>query len=133
VVAVNVAESPTEMSQSGAFGFANLRTQLMWKLREALDPMNNTGICLPPSRELRADMAAVTWEMKGKVIQALSREKIIERLGRSPDYLSALMLASMDSPDLRALEAALARPRAQREHNPVAVFDEGRDYNPMQF
>lgn len=136
VIAVNVAESPTEMSRSGAFGFANLRTQLMWKLREALDPMNNTGICLPPSRELRADMAAVTWEMKGKVIQALSREKIIERLGRSPDYLSALMLASMDSPDMRALEAALRVTRARREHDPMEVFElqpVRQDYNPLNF
>lgn len=135
VIAVNVAESPTQMSQSGAFGFANLRTQLMWKLREALDPKNNTGICLPPSRELRADMTAVTWEMRGKVIQALSREKIIERRGRSPDYLSALMLASMDSPDLRALAAAIARPGAQREYNPLDFemprHGGSREYNPL--
>lgn len=135
VVAVNVAESPTQMSQSGAFGFANLRTQLMWKLREALDPVNNTGICLPPSRELRADMAAVTWEMKGKVIQALSREDIVKKLSRSPDYLSALMLASMDSPDLKALEAAITRAGGQREYNPLDFemprHGGSREYNPL--
>lgn len=34
---------------------------------------------------------------------------------------------SVDSPDLQILESALS----QREHNPVAVFDEGRDYNPI--
>jgi len=81
-------------------------------------------------------MAAVTWEMKGKVIQALSREKIIERLGRSPDYLSALMLASMDSPDMRALEAALRVTRARREHDPMEVFElqpVRQDYNPLNF
>lgn len=133
VIGVNVATAPTDTDQTGSFGFANLRTQLMWKLREALDPMNNTGICLPPSPELRADMAAVTWEMRGKVVAAISRDKIIERLGRSPDYLSALMLASMDSPDLRALEAALARPTPQREYNPLdyVLPDVARDYDPF--
>lgn len=133
VIGVNVANSATESAQGGAFGFANLRTQLMWKIREALDPMNNTGIALPPCPELRADMAAVTWEMRGKTVAAISREKIIERLGRSPDYLSALMLASMDSPDLKALEAAMTRPRAQREYNPLdyELPAETRDYNPF--
>ena len=135
VVGVNVAERATQSDQSGAFGFANLRTQLMWKLREALDPKNNTGICLPPSRELRQDMVAVTWQMRGKLVQAVDRETLVERIGRSPDYLSALMLASMDSPDLRALAAALQRqPAVQREYNPVSVFDnDTRDYNPMNF
>lgn len=135
VIGVNVAERATTGDQSGAFGFANLRTQLMWKLREALDPKNNTGICLPPSRELRQDMVAVTWEMRGKLVQAASRDDIIDRLGRSPDYLSALMLASMDSPDMRALAAAVQRPAAQREYSPLEVFDDGgtRDYNPLNF
>ena len=132
VIGVNVANSPTDVAQGGAFGFANLRTQLMWKLREALDPMNNTGICLPPSDKLRADMAAVTWEMRGKTVAAISREKIIERLGRSPDYLSALMLASIETPNLKALEAALRRPTAQREYDPLDIElpDAVREYNP---
>src|SRR5690606_111025 len=121
--------------QTGTFGFSNLRTELMWKLREALDPRNNTGICLPPVPELRQEMAAVTWEMKGKQVKAVDRDTIIERIGRSPDYLSAVMLASMDSPDLKALAAAVQRPTAMREYRPLAVFDDApaRDYNPMEF
>lgn len=137
VVAVNVAVRATTTAQGGVFGFSNLRTQLMWKLREALDPMNNTGICLPDVPELRADLAAVTWEMRGKYVQVCSRDKIIERIGRSPDWLSALMLASMDTPDLAALEAALS-PTGRtiatlREYNPldVEIPDLFREYNPL--
>lgn len=133
VISVNVAEAATERSQGGTFGFFNLRSQLMWKLREDLDPANNTGICLPPSRELRADLAAVKWELRGKVLQVESRDKIIEKLGRSPDYLSALMLARMDSPDLVALAEAIGGKR-RVEHNPLD-FDvparNRREYNPL--
>ena len=133
VIAVNVATSATVSDQTGSFSFFNLRTQLMWKLREALDPVNNTGICLPPEPLLRADMAAVTWSMSGKTIKAASRDEIIDSIGRSPDYLSAVMLAGMESPDLRALEASMHRPGRQREHNPLdfQLPDSGRDYRPF--
>lgn len=135
VIGVNVAVASHASDQTGTFGFANLRTELMWKLREALDPRNNTGICLPPVPELRQEMAAVTWEMRGKLVKAADRDTIIERIGRSPDYLSAVMLASMESPDMKALAAALTRPAPRREYRPLEVFDEtpARDYNPMEF
>lgn len=136
VVPIVVSESPTQRSQGGHFGFLNLRSQLYWKLREALDPKNNTGICLPDSRELRADMAAAKWEMKGKVLQVSSREAMHEVLGRSPDYVSALILASCDSPDLKQMEREL-RDRAghaRGEYNPIDVHVPAasrHEYNPL--
>lgn len=133
VIGVNVATSATDTVKGTAVGFLNLRAQLMWKLREALDPANNTGIALPPSPELRADLAAVTWFPRGKLIAIVPREELIKRLGRSPDWLSALMLASMDSPDMRALEAALRRPTSERDYNPLdyELADMTRDYDPF--
>lgn len=58
VAGVNVSESPTAMDRSRRIGFKNLRSQLWWKFREALDPEANTGIALPPDPRLLADLYA---------------------------------------------------------------------------
>ena len=81
---VNVAESATTTDQSGRLRFANLRAQVWWKMREALDPANNTGICLPPDPQLKSDLCAPTWSLRGSAIQVESREDIVRRIGRSP-------------------------------------------------
>lgn len=97
-VGVNVAEAATAMDKSGRLRFKNLRTQLWWKMREALDPENNTGIALPPSQQLKIDLCAPKWELKGSEIYVESREDIKKRIGRSPDYGSAYILALIDTP-----------------------------------
>lgn len=98
VLGVNVAEKSTATDKSGKLRFFNLRSQLWWKMREALDPTNNTGICLPPSSQLKADLCAPTWELSGPIIKVESREDIITRIGRSPDWGSAYVLALLDTP-----------------------------------
>lgn len=98
VIGVNVAESATRTDRSGRLSFANLRSQLWWMMREALDPVSNTGIALPPDPRLLADLCAPKWEMRGMTIQVESRDKIIDRIGRSPDWASAYILALMDTP-----------------------------------
>ena len=67
-------------------------------MREALDPTNNTGIALPPDPRLLADLTAPTWSMSGATLKVASREDIIEKIGRSPDFGSAYVLALMDTP-----------------------------------
>jgi hypothetical protein len=98
VVGVNVSESATATDKSGRLRFKNLRSQLWWQMREALDPNNNTGIALPPDPRLLADLCAPTWELQGSTIYVASREQIIERIGRSPDFGSAYILAMLDTP-----------------------------------
>ena len=97
VVGVNVAESARGMDRSGRLLFRNLRSELWWRMREALDPANNTGIALPPDRQLLADLCAPTWSLSGATIAVASREEIVKRIGRSPDYGSAFILALMDT------------------------------------
>lgn len=118
VIGVNVAEKATETDISGRLQFANLRTQLWWKMREALDPANATGIALPPDQRLLADLCAPTWQPRGTTIYVESREEIIKRIGRSPDYASAVLLALMDTPRISDLPGTHNNP--QREHNPFA-------------
>lgn len=98
VIGVNVAEAATQTDKSGRLRFMNLRTQLWWKFREALDPANNIGIALPPSRELLIDLTAPNWKVSGAMLYVESREEIIKRIGRSPDMGTAYVLASMDTP-----------------------------------
>jgi hypothetical protein len=98
VVGVNVSEKPTALDKSGRLQFRNLRSQLWWQLREALDPNANNGICLPPDPKLLADLCAPTWQLTGSLITVASRDEIIAKIGRSPDYGSALCLALIDTP-----------------------------------
>ena len=120
VIGVNVAEKSTSSDRSGRLRFMNLRTQLWWQLREELDPVNDTGICLPPDPELLADLAAPKWSMAGMRVQVESRDDIKDRIGRSPDCASALILARMDTPKLEVIE------RKQHSNNASTL-----DYNPL--
>ena len=53
---------------------------------------------MPPSKQLLADLCAPKWELAGATIQVESREAIVKRIGRSPDWASAYILALMDTP-----------------------------------
>lgn len=107
VVGVNVAESATRTDKTGRLRFFNLRSQLWWAMREALDPANNTGIALPPYPRLKTDLCAPLWSLSGGTVKVEGREDIIKRTGKSPDYGTAYILALMDTPKESALRAAL--------------------------
>jgi len=98
VIGVNVSEKATATSKAGNLRFFNLRSQLWWQMREALDPNANNGIALPDDPILKADLCAPTWFMTGPLVQVESREAIVKRIGRSPDDGTAYVLGLMDSP-----------------------------------
>ena len=99
-ISVNVAEKATRRDKSGRLTFKNLRSQLWWMMREALDPQANNGIALPPDKRLLADLCAPCWRMQGVEVYVESREDIVKKLGRSPDYASAYCLALLDTPKI---------------------------------
>lgn len=98
VIGVNVAEKANATDRSGKLRFYNLRSQLWWKMREALDPNANNAIALPPDPRLKADLCAPTWKLTASTIKVESRDDIVDRIGRSPDFGTAYVLALMDSP-----------------------------------
>jgi hypothetical protein len=98
VIGVNVSEAATGTDRSGRLRFKNQRSQLFWQFRELLDPSNNSGICLPPDKQLLSDLTAFTWKLSGSTIQVCSREEVVEKIGRSPDYASAYVLAQIETP-----------------------------------
>lgn len=97
VIGVNVANSPTRRAQQGGLEFYNMRAQLWWLMREALDPDANTGIALPPDPRLLSELCAPCWSLRGGKIQVESREEIKKRTGKSPDVATAYILALIDT------------------------------------
>ena len=123
VVGVNVAEAAVSMDSSGRLRFANLRSELWWRMREALDPKANNGIALPPDPMLLADLCAPTWRLKGQTLQVASREEIYERIGRSPDSASALILACIETPKRHVLhDLGIPRRKTLQDYDPYRVM-----------
>ena len=120
VIGVNVAEGATATDKSGRLRFFNLRSQLWWQMREALDPSSNTGIALPNDPRLLADLTAPKWCLRGSIVQVESRDEIVKRIGRSPDFASAVILAQMDTPKMAEVKRAmeLTRKEVRGEYDP---------------
>ena len=64
-------------------------------MREALDPVNKTGIQLPQSSKLLADLTAPKWMLRQNGIQVESKQDIKKRLGRSTDSGDAVAYANI--------------------------------------
>lgn len=92
-VPINFGAGSDATDLSGKFGFANIRAEAYWKLREALDPTSGEDICLPPGREILADLCAPRFKAPGGKIQIEPKDDIKKRLGRSPDSGDAIALA----------------------------------------
>jgi hypothetical protein len=95
LIAVNVGESPDHDPDL----LANLRAQLWWDVRRALDPVSDEGLSLARLPELiyqrlRAELTAPTYRMtsSGKV-QIESKEELKARGLPSPDLADAFCLA----------------------------------------
>ena len=108
-----------------ALRFANMRSQIWWQLREALDPACERRIALPPDRKLLADLTAPTWKPVSDAIQVASREDIIKRIGRSPDLGSAVVMALMDLAKRAVIDATMrgGSPRSALDHDPYKDID----------
>lgn len=93
--AISGAAKSWETSKDGSLRFANLRSQLWWQLREALDPASQNLIALPDDQRLLADLTSPLWRPVVAGIQVESKEDIKKRLGRSPDRGDAVVYALM--------------------------------------
>lgn len=93
VHAFNGAEGTREEDRTETMTFRNLRALAYWRLREALDPSNNSTLCLPPDEEMAADLCSAGYQLTAQGIQIEAKEKIAARLGRSPDKGDAVYMA----------------------------------------
>jgi hypothetical protein len=92
-VAINVAETSEHFDGTGKYHLTNIRTAMYWRLREALDPESGDDLMLPPDPGLLADLTAARFEVRASGIVVEAKDKIKERLGRSPDCADAVALA----------------------------------------
>lgn len=76
-----------------AYGFKNLRTEMHWRFREALDPDTGDDIALPPDPILTAELTAARYILKGTDYLIESKDEIIARIGRSPDRADSTIMA----------------------------------------
>lgn len=104
-VAVNNASGSNERTKDGRLRFANKRAEIVWRMREALDPMNPNPTYLPPDPKLRADLAAYKWKMTKQGILIRLKDEMKVELGRSPDDGDAVCLANMETMKVETYEA----------------------------
>lgn len=96
VEAYKGAEKSTRRTKDGIKGFKNRRAETYWKFREALDPARQGGtpIALPDDPLLIADLTSpILVNMDSGLIELEPKEKLTERLGRSPDRGDAVVMA----------------------------------------
>jgi hypothetical protein len=116
-VGVNFAEGSTATDVSGKLGFINLRAEVYWKLREALDPNSSHKLALPDDPELMADLCAPRWLMQRNGIKIESKDDIKSRIRRSTDCGDATALSWYRGASISASDwiAALKKKNAEAE------------------
>lgn len=82
--------------RSGKYGFTNVRSAAYWNLRELLDPAYDPVLALPPDDLMISDLTTPKSEITTGVppkIKVEPKDKVMERLGRSPDRGDAIAMA----------------------------------------
>lgn len=72
---------------------SNVRTEMYWRFREALNPLGGELICLPRSAMLKTQLTAGRWFWRKNTIAVEPKEDIIARIGFSPDEADAVVMA----------------------------------------
>jgi hypothetical protein len=95
---VNVAEaSPIIDSKTGKPKFRNMRSQLWWMAREALDPrpeVQPSPVSLATDQHLREELATPKYTINSAgQIEVEPKDDMKERIGRSPDIADAFCIA----------------------------------------
>lgn len=88
------SEKSGARTSDGKLGFANLRAELWWKLREALDPEGggDEKLALPDDPRLTAELTTPRWELRGSNILIESKEDIGKRIGGSTDRADVIAM-----------------------------------------
>ena len=97
--------------RTGELTFYNNRSEAWWRLREALDPMQDGGavIELPDDDEMLGDLTSPHWKVDEKSrIKVEKKEEVQKRLGRSPDCGDATVYSFWDPPKKRRARMVFA-------------------------
>jgi hypothetical protein len=92
---VNASEGSVYRDKSKALKMRNIRAEMHWRMRDALDPVGGDELALPNDPEILADLCAARYKLTSAGVLIEEKSEIKERIGRSPDVGEALMLANM--------------------------------------
>jgi hypothetical protein len=95
IAAVAVVFGAASHARDKATGmdFGNLRAEMYWDLRTALEPSSGENLALPPGEDVLAHLAASQWFTRNGKIWIESKDDIRKRLGVSPDKADAIVMA----------------------------------------
>ena len=93
VYPVNGAEASEYRDKSKKLKMVNRRAEMYWRMRDALDPQGGDDLALPPDPELLADLCSARYEVTARGVIIEDKEKIKQRIGRSPDVGEAAIMA----------------------------------------
>jgi hypothetical protein len=99
VIPFNGAEASEYRDKSRKLKMRNKRAEMYWRMRDALDPDGGDDLALPPDTELLADLCSAKYEVTASGVLVEDKEKIKERIGRSPDIGEAVMMALFPNVD----------------------------------
>lgn len=128
--ALNGSASSFGATRDGAFVFWNLRTEMWWMLREALDPEYGYDVALPPDPALQEALTAPVYEVRPgepPKIYVQSKLDLIKLLGRSPDDGDAVVYAwAAGEMDAKLTPAAAHKRGLNRNPPAVTKYDAKR-------
>jgi hypothetical protein len=91
------AEGVDDTDRTGLLNFTNLRSYAYWHMRDMLDPLSGNMVELPDDPELLQDLTAPRWSQTGSdAIKVEPKDRVQDRLGRSPDAGDAVVMAMLD-------------------------------------
>jgi len=94
VKAINGASSSNYRDRSGKLKMRNLRAELYWRMRDALDPIHGDDIALPQGNEIIADLCSARYGISTSGVLIEKKEEIKKRIGRSPDKGESILYAN---------------------------------------
>lgn len=106
--------------------FGLKRDEMVWRLREGLDPEHGDNIALPPGRHILMELTSFREMQHGEMrdtIRIENNDSIVKRIGRSPDLAWGFFFAWAE-PDPMAKEqrASHVSSRKKRSHSlPVSL------------
>jgi hypothetical protein len=88
------SRSSEKKDENGEMGFADIRAEAWWSIRESLNPQGANFIPygIPPNDDLIGELTAPTWRvMSNGKIRVESKEDIRKRIHRSTDHADAVI------------------------------------------
>ena len=114
-IPINVSHGSNYKDKSGKLTMTNLRAEIYWRTRDALDPESNSTVALPPDSELLRDLCSARWKpLAGGKVKVETKDEIKLRIGRSPDKGDAVLLANYEASKGIMVKAGAANLYASR-------------------